>query len=140
MAFSMTREMMIGDAAKAAGCSVPTIRYYESVGLLAEAARTAGGHRSYRRQDVERLTLVRRCRDFGMSINQVKTLIAIRESPSSCDNALEAVTLHREQLNARIADLKALDRALALIVARCEADCAGGASSCCTIYDDLAVA
>lgn len=131
---------MIGDAAKAAGCSVPTIRYYESVGLLAEAARTPAGHRSYRRQDVERLTLVRRCRDFGMSINQVKTLIAIRESPSSCDNALDAVTLHREQLNARIADLKALDRALALIVARCEADCAGGASSCCTIYDDLAVA
>ncbi|WP_434405476.1 MerR family transcriptional regulator [Sphingobium sp. DN12] len=133
----MSSEMMIGEAAKRAGCSVPTIRYYESVGLLAEAHRTSGGHRSYRRQDVERLTLIRRCRDFGMTIDQVKTLIAIRQSPSSCDNALEAVTLHRQQLNARITELKALDRALALIIARCDSDCAGGASSCCTIYDDL---
>lgn len=134
------REMMIGEAARATGCSVPTIRYYESVGLLAEANRTGGGHRSYRRKDIERLTLIRRCRDFGMSIDQVKALIAIRESPASCDDALEAVTRHREKLNERIADLKALDRALALIVARCQNDCAGGEAACCTIYDDLQVA
>lgn len=131
---------MIGEAARMTGCSVPTIRYYESVGLLAEANRTSGGHRSYRRQDIERLTLIRRCRDFGMAIEQVKALIAIRESPASCDNALDAVTEHRNQLNERITELKALDRALALIVARCQNDCEGGLAACCTIYDDLAIA
>lgn len=134
------REMMIGEAARATGCSVPTIRYYESVGLLSQANRTRGGHRSYRRPDIERLTLIRRCRDFGMSIGQVKALIAIRESPVSCDNALDAVTGHRKHLNERIAELKALDRALALIVARCQQDCSGGAAACCTIYDDLEIA
>jgi len=134
------REMMIGAAAKATGCSVPTIRYYESIGLLAEANRTPGGHRAYATKDVERLTLIRRCRDFGMSIEQVKDLIAIRESPASCNNALETVTSHRAKLKAHIDDLKALDRALALIVGRCETACAGGAAACCTIYDDLAVA
>ena len=129
--------MLIGDAAKAAGCSVPTIRYYEEVGLLSQASRTAAGHRAYRRHDVERLILICRCRDFGMSIKQVKTLIEIRDIPASCDNALDVVAAHRDQLRTRISEMKALDRALTLIAARCESDCAGGASSCCTIYDDL---
>lgn len=134
----MTTEMLIGDAAKVAGCSVPTIRYYESVGLLFEASRTSGGHRAYRRQDVERLSFIRRCRDFGMSIEQVKALNRIRDIPGSCDNALEVISTHRDQLRTRISELKALDRALTLIAARCESDCVGGESSCCTIYDDLA--
>lgn len=136
----MVVPLTIGDAARTSGCSVPTIRYYESVGLLAKPGRTSGGHRSYRRQDIDRLTLIRRCRDFGMSIDQVKELIAIRESPASCDSALEAVVQHRSQLNKRMAELKALDRALALIVARCRENCRGGEVDCCTIYDDLAVA
>lgn len=130
---------MIGDAAKAAGCSVPTIRYYEEVGLLSAANRTTGGHRAYQHKDIERLILIRRCRDFGMSIKQVKALIAIRDRPASCDDALDVVSRHRDLLRVRIDELKALDRALTLISARCEADCIGGASSCCTIYDDLEV-
>lgn len=133
----MTKEMMIGDAARAAGCSIPTIRYYETVRLLSEANRTAGGHRAYKRQDIERLILIRRCRDFGMSIKQVKALIEIRDRPASCENALDIVSHHRDQLRERIAELKALDRALTVLSARCESNCPGGTSSCCTIYDDL---
>lgn len=135
----MVREMLIGAAAKAAGCNIPTIRYYEEVGLLADANRTQGGHRAYRQKDVERLVLIRRCRNFGMSINQVKALIEIRDSPATCDHALDVVAHHRDALRVRITELKALDRALTLIAARCEIDCAGGAAECCSIYDDLAV-
>jgi len=134
----MAREMLIGAAAKAAACSVPTIRYYEEVGLLADANRTQGGHRAYQRKDVERLILIRRCRDFGMSIKQVKALVEIRDGPTSCDNALDVVAHHRDALRVRIAELKALDRAMTLIAARCESDCAGGAAACCSIYEDLA--
>ena len=135
----MACEMLIGEAAKAAACSVPTIRYYEQVGMLAAADRTLGGQRTYQRKDVERLILIRRCRDFGMSIKQVKALIEIRDSPASCNNALDVVAHHRDALRVRIAELKALDRALTLMAARCESDCAGGAAACCSIYEDLAV-
>lgn len=131
------KEVMIGDAAKAAGCSVPTIRYYEEVGLLSEANRTTGGRRAYQRKDIERLILIRRCRDFGLAIKQVKALIEIRDRPGPCKNALSIISHHREQLRTRIAELKALDRALTVISTRCASHCVGGASSCCTIYDDL---
>ena len=134
----MVHEVLIGAAAKAAGCSVPSVRYYEDVGLLAGANRTQGGHRAYQPKDVARLVLIRRCRDFVMSIKQVKTLVEIRDRPASCDNALDVVTHHRDALRVRIAELKALDRAMSLIAARCESDCAGGAAACCSIYDDLA--
>lgn len=133
----MANEMLIGEAAKAATCSVATIRYYEEVGLLACANRTAGGHRTYQQKDVEQLRLIRRCRDFGMSIKQVNALIEMRNSPASCDNALDVVAHHRDALRVRIAELKALDRAMTLIAARCESDCAGGTAACCSIYEDL---
>lgn len=136
---AMSREMLIGRAAKASGCNIPTIRYYEEVGLLAGANQTQGGHRAYQQKDVERLVLIRRCRDFGMSLKQVKALIEIRDSPASCDDALDVVAHHRDALRVRIAELKALDRAMTLIAARCESDCVGGAAACCSIYSDLAV-
>ena len=65
-------------------------------------------------------------------------MIEIRDSPASCDNALDVVALHRDALRVRIAELRALDRAMTLIAARCESDCAGGAAACCSIYEDLA--
>ena len=57
--------LSIGTLAERAGCNVPTIRYYEEVGLLPRPDRRAGGHRTYGHDDLRRLTFVRRCRDFG---------------------------------------------------------------------------
>ncbi|MBN9142547.1 MAG: MerR family transcriptional regulator [Novosphingobium sp.] len=63
--------MPISQAASLAGCSAPTIRYYEAIGLIPNAARTDGGRRSYGWPDVKRLQFIRRARDFGMSIDQI---------------------------------------------------------------------
>jgi DNA-binding transcriptional MerR regulator len=61
------------------GTNVPTIRYYESIALLARAPRQEGGHRLYSEKDVEQLTFIRRCRDFGFSVEQVRSLVASGE-------------------------------------------------------------
>jgi DNA-binding transcriptional MerR regulator len=70
------RELKIGELAELTGMSVPTIRYYEQIGLLPRAPRQAGGQRVYSRDDVERLTFIRRCREFDFSIEQVRALVA----------------------------------------------------------------
>jgi DNA-binding transcriptional MerR regulator len=82
------RELKIGELAEWTGTSVPTIRYYEQIGLLPRAPRQAGGQRVYGRDDVERLTFIRRCREFDFSIDQVRALVAIVHDPkSSCLDA-----------------------------------------------------
>lgn len=134
----MQPELTIGRAARAAGCTVPTVRYYEEIGLLSAVNRTASGHRVYSRATVEQLKLIRRCRDFGMAIKDIAALITISTSPAECDAALGLINEHRENLRDRIAELKSLERALAVMAGRCEDICVGGAASCCTIYSDLA--
>lgn len=135
----MPTELTIGRAARAAGCTVPTVRYYEEIGLLPAVNRTASGHRLYTRATVEQLKLIRRCRDFGMTIKDIIALIAVSTSPAECDAALALINEHRANLRDRIAELKSLERALAVMAARCADTCVGGAASCCTIYGDLAM-
>ena len=134
----MQAELTIGRAASAAGCTVPTVRYYEEIGLLSAANRTASGHRVYTRATVEQLRLIRRCRDFGMAIKDIVALIAINASPAECSDALALINQHRANLRERMAEMKALEQALAVMEARCKDTCEGGAASCCTIYSDLA--
>ena len=66
--------LSIGLVAAQAGCTVPTIRYYEEIGLLPLAPRTDGGRRHYSDEAVRRLTFIRRCRDFGCSIGHMRKL------------------------------------------------------------------
>jgi len=80
------RVLTIGQLAKAAGVTTPTIRYYEEIGLLPPAGRSAAGQRIYVETDLERLTFIRRCRDFGFSIDQVRVLEASLEAfAEQCD-------------------------------------------------------
>ena len=69
--------MSIGVLGERTGCTVPTIRYYEQIGLLPRADRGSGGQRVYGEADFRRLTFIRRCRDFGFPIEQVRELVAL---------------------------------------------------------------
>ena len=71
--------LRIGELARRAGTSVPTIRYYEAIGLLRLADREASGQRIYGGDDVRRLSFIRRCRDFGFSIDVVRSLVALAD-------------------------------------------------------------
>lgn len=131
--------LKIGDLAERTGATPPTIRYYEEIGLLPRADRRGGGQRCYDEADVKRLTFVRRCRDFGFPIDQVRTLASLLEDRDrSC---LEARDLAREQLAAvreKLVELKALEHSLAGFVKSCDAACAGGPAPDCVILEDLA--
>ena len=133
------RELKIGELAEWTGISVPTIRYYEQIGLLPRAPRQAGGQRVYGRDDVERLTFIRRCREFDFSIDQVRALVAIVHDPkSSCIDARDMAAEHLTAVRTKMRELKALERSLVAFVKLCDTACAGGPGPECVILDDLA--
>jgi DNA-binding transcriptional MerR regulator len=130
--------MRIGDLAERTGTSAPTIRYYEQIGLLRRALRQEGGQRVYSRDDVERLTFIRRCRDFDFSIEQVRTLVSILgDRNSSCMAARDMAAEHLTAVRAKMRELKALERSLVGFVDSCDTSCAGGPGPDCVILDDL---
>jgi len=130
--------LKIGALAKQTGTNAPTIRYYEEIGLLRSAGRQAGNQRVYGDADVKSLTFIRRCREFGFSIDQVRSLVALMQDPaSSCVDARDLAQEHLVAVRKKLAELKALERSIAGFVSGCEASCAGGAGPDCVIFDDL---
>lgn len=132
--------LKIGALAERTGTNAPTIRYYEQIGLLRSADRQSGGQRVYGDADVRRLTFIRRCREFGFSIEQVRALVALVQDPkSSCIHARDLAQEHLVAVRAKLAGLKALERSIAGFVASCDASCAGGPGPDCVILEDLAI-
>jgi MerR family copper efflux transcriptional regulator len=131
--------LSIGLVAAQAGCTVPTIRYYEQIGLLPVAPRTDGGRRHYGDEAVRRLTFIRRCRDFGFSIEQVRELADLVDHPQRpCLEIRDIAAARLAEVRNRLAELMALESSLSNFVHGCETACAGGAVVDCTVLDDLA--
>lgn len=128
----------IGDIAKLTGCTVPTIRYYEEIGLLPPADRTGSNQRQYGQAAVRRLTFIRRCRDFGFSIDQVRELVSLTDEPDRpCIEVRDIASVHLLQVRRKLGELQALEASLAAFVTSCNTACAGGAAVDCTILEDL---
>jgi len=131
--------LTIGALATEAQCSVPTIRYYEDIGLLPKASRRAGGHRVYGDTDLQRLTFVRRCRDFDFPIEQVRELVALVNAPErNCIAARDVAQTHLAEVRKKLRELRALEESLKGFVADCNTQCAGGPAGACVILEDLA--
>ena len=129
----------IGAASKQTGCSVPTIRYYEEVGLLPAAPRTEGNQRHYDDAAIRRLTFIRRCRDFGFAIEQVRELVGLVDQPNrDCVEVRDIAQTHLQDVQRKLADLQALAASLSAFVCSCNSACAGGPAVDCTILEDLA--
>jgi DNA-binding transcriptional MerR regulator len=124
--------LRIGILAERAGTTVPTIRYYEQIGLLRPAARS-GGQRAYDNEDVRRLAFVRRCRDFGFSIEDVRTLLSLLHDKKPCTEARDLAERHLAALRRKLDELRVLEAAIASLVRECGASCAGGPSSDCVL-------
>lgn len=132
-------DLTIGRLAAATGCSVPTIRYYEEIGLLPEADRRSGGHRVYAEGDLRRLTFIRRCRDFGFSIEQTRELAALSGSSTrDCTEARDCAAQHLDAVRKKLKELRALERSLKTFVDACNDQCVGGPAESCVILEDLA--
>src|SRR6476469_486285 len=126
-------QFKIGRLAECTGTNAPTIRYYEEIGLLRPADRQPSGQRTYGDDDVRRLTFIRRCRDFGFSIEQVRTLVSVVQDRSrSCTEARDLAQVHLSEIQAKRRELEALEKSIARFIATCDAECAGGPGpDCC---------
>ena len=110
----------IGALAKTTGCNVETIRYYERIGLLPKPARGAGGYRQFGIEHARRLAFIRRARELGFALEQVRALLALAEHPDqACAEARALAAGHLDQVRTKIANLQAMKLALANMVAGC---------------------
>jgi DNA-binding transcriptional MerR regulator len=110
----------IGEVSRQTGIKVPTIRYYESVGLLAVPARTEGKQRRYRQDDISRLNFIRHARDLGFEIADIRELLALSASPDqSCADVDVITRRHLSEVERRIAQLNALRGELLRMVDEC---------------------
>ncbi len=113
--------MKIGELAKSTGTAVETIRYYEKIGLMPKVARTDGNYRSYGSGEAERLTFIRRARDLGFGIDQVRALLALSDqSERECGVVDALAKKHLADVERRIADLTALRRQLSSLITQCK--------------------
>ena len=105
--------MRIGELASYAGCSTDAIRFYERKGLLRRAGRSSGNHRVYGTQSLTILQLIVRCRNLGLPLSEVKTLVAALDDRSSdCEAVATVFDRQIALVRARIAELMAVERAL----------------------------
>jgi MerR family transcriptional regulator, mercuric resistance operon regulatory protein len=130
------RTMTIGELSQRTGCNVETVRYYERIGLLPPALRSAARYRVYDENDVRRLAFVRRARMLGFAVGDIRTLLTLarerRDGP--CAEAREVAAAHLATVRAKIADLRAMERVLGEAVDRC----AAGADPACPVIEALA--
>jgi DNA-binding transcriptional MerR regulator len=124
--------MRIGALAERTGTSVPTIRYYEEIGLLRQVARR-GGQRIYDHEDAHRLAFIRRCRDFDFSIPEIRLLLSLMQNGTPCGEARKLAEGHLGALRKKLGELQALERTIASLVTACASTCDGGATADCVI-------
>jgi DNA-binding transcriptional MerR regulator len=137
-AANASEPIRIGILAQRTGCSIPTIRYYEEVGLIPAASRRSSGHRVYDDAAVAVLSFIRRCRVFGFTLDQTRALLSLADKKER--DCVEARDIAQGQLNAvraKMLELMSLERSLARFVDSCNATCAGGPAPKCTIFKDL---
>jgi len=106
------RPLLIGTLSSQSGVNVETIRYYERVGLLPTPARTRGGLRSYADDHMQRLVFIRRSRELGFSLKEIRMLLKLHDEGSRmCSSSAKDITAqHLINVRAKIASLKKLER------------------------------
>ncbi len=115
--------MHIGTVAKKSGIAAKTIRYYESIGLIDSAERTDSGYRVYGQRDVETLRFIQRARSLGFSVADVGNLLALWRDKQRASAQVKALaTRHVEEIDLKIAELRAMRDALGDLVERCHGD------------------
>lgn len=115
--------MNIGEAAKASGVSAKMIRHYESVGLLPPASRTDAGYRQYGEKDLRTLQFIRRSRDLGFSIEEIRGLVSLWQDRTRPSREVKALAKqHLDFLDRKLDELQSMKRALAHLVSCCYGD------------------
>jgi DNA-binding transcriptional MerR regulator len=116
----MIETMTIGKAATQSGVKVPTIRYYEQIGLLPAPPRTDGNRRLYDAADLRRLIFIRHARELGFEVEGIRTLLQLQDKPNQSCAAADAIARRRLiDVEQRIASLAALKTELKRMIEGC---------------------
>jgi DNA-binding transcriptional MerR regulator len=127
--------MKIGEMASATATNIETVRYYEKIGLLPLPARDAANYRSYGAEHLARLSFIRRARDLGFTLDQVRELLGLADHSDQSCAAVDAIaTAHLTEIDRKIADLQSLRSELARLLG----DCRQGTVAECLIIEALA--
>lgn len=103
----MSKPLTIGALARDSGVNLETIRFYERSGLLPAPQRSAAGYRHYQQMDVRRLRFIRRGRELGFSLEEIRSLLELAAHPESpCESADQMVREHLDAIETRIRDLQ----------------------------------
>ena len=131
---SRAENLPIGELSKQSGVNIETIRYYERVKMLAPPPRTASGRRVYDSTDLRILVFIRRARELGFSLDEIRALLRLGgPEKASCREVREIAAHHLEDIRAKLGDLKKLERLLSKTVARCS----GKTAPDCPVLDIL---
>jgi MerR family transcriptional regulator, copper efflux regulator len=125
----------IGEAATASGVSAKMIRHYEENGFIPKAGRTVAGYRIYKDADVHMLRFIRRARDLGFSLAEIKTLLGLWQNRRRTSGDVKKLaSKHVQDLDRKIAEMQAMRRTLVDLAMHCHGD----ERPDCPILDDLA--
>lgn len=114
------KKITIGEAARQSGVKVPTIRYYEGIGLLPAPSRNEGNQRSYEPSDLDRLAFIRHARELGFEVDSIRTLLSLQDDPDqSCASADAIAKARLIEVEQRIRSLMALKAELEVMVEGC---------------------
>lgn len=109
-----------GTLAQRSGVNSETIRYYEKISLLPKPRRSAGGHRVYGKEDYRRLSFIRRCREMGFSLEEIRGLLSLVDGEQvSCKRVKSIADEHLQDIRTKISDLKKIEQTLSTLSASC---------------------
>src|SRR5437762_480706 len=124
----------IGALSKRSAVNIETIRYYEKIGVMPKPGRSGGGYRIYGQDDLRRLSFVRRSRELGFSLGEVRGLLKLVDGGRYTCAEVKTITLeHLDDVRHKIADLRRLEQTLAGVAAKCR----GGKVPKCPVIDAL---
>jgi MerR family mercuric resistance operon transcriptional regulator len=127
--------LSIGELSRRTGVNIETIRYYERINMLPHPPRTASGRRVYGDVETRTLSFIRRARELGFTLDEIRALLAlsVERGREACAEVRDLAADHLGDVRAKIADLRAMERVLADAVRRCDAGEAAG----CPLIDAL---
>lgn len=127
-------ELSRGTLAKQSGVNSETIRYYEKIGLMPDPIRSSGGHRIYEQPHLKRLSFIRRTRELGFTLEEIRGLLGLVDGGDyTCAEVRNRTLSHLDDVAQKIRDLQKMQRTLKSMVSKCD----GGLVPDCPIVDEL---
>jgi Cu(I)-responsive transcriptional regulator len=119
----MKATMTIGEAASRSGVPAKTIRFYETIGLIAPAERQVNRYRSYEESDVQTLRFIHRARSLGFALKEVGALLSLYRDRHRASKDVKRLALaHVDALDRKIGELTTLRNTIAELARRCHGD------------------